>query len=56
MTLDMQLTKSVIAEHVGRVGQLYQQSESLTVQQTTTLLGWPSLVGFTDPGVPEAGP
>lgn len=45
MTLEMQLTKSVVSEHVGREGQLYQQSESLMVQQTTTLLGCPSLPG-----------
>lgn len=41
MTLDMQLTKSVVAEHVGREGQLYQQSECLTAQQIATLLGMP---------------
>lgn len=56
MTLDMQLTKSVVPEYVGREGQLYQQSECLTTQQTATLLGFLSLVGFTDPRGPEDGP
>lgn len=56
MTLDMQLTKSVVAEHVGREGPLYQQSECLTAQQITTLLGCPSLVGFTNPRGLKAEP
>jgi hypothetical protein len=57
MTLDMQLIdKSVAAEHVGGEGQLYQQSECLTAPQPASRLGCLSLVGFTDPTVPEDGP
>lgn len=55
MTLDTKLIKSVVAEHVGREGQLYQQSKCLRAQQTATQLGCRSLVSSQTLGAQKMG-